>query len=87
MVLIGAMASILGNFDRRTSAKRLFYPISAALTMQIYLIISPEIIIKYHNTALLIYISIFFLYLIILFFISNRLNIFKKTIFYKNRIN
>lgn len=87
MVLIGAMASILGKFDRKTSAKRLFYPISAALTMQIYLIISPQIIIQYHNTALFIYISIFFLYLIILFFISNSINIFKKTIFYKNRIN
>jgi len=87
MVLIGAMASILGKFDRKTSAKRLFYPISAALTMQIYLIISPQIIIQYHNTALLIYISILFLYLIILFFISNSINIFKKTIFYKNRIN
>ena len=84
MVLIGAMASILGKFDRKTSAKRLFIQLRR-LTMQIYLIISPQIIIQYNNTALFIYIFIFFLYLIILFFISNSINIFKKTIFYKNR--
>ena len=64
-----------------------FSSITAALTMQIYLIITPQIIIQYPNTALFIYISVFFLYLIILFLISNSINIFIKTIFYKNRVN
>ena len=86
MVLIGAMTSIIGKFDRKTSAKRMFYPIAAALAMQIYLIVSPQIIMQYSNASLLIYISIFILYFILLCFVSDSIKIFKNKILYKDRM-
>ncbi len=81
MVLIGAMATVIGKFDRKTSTKRLFFPIASALIMQIYLLISPQLIVQYPYSSLLIYFSIFFLYLVILFLISNGIN----KLFSKNR--
>ncbi len=87
MVLIGAMAPIIGKFDRKKSAISLFYPITTALIMQIYLIISPLLIIQHPKTSLLIYISIFFLYAIICFIILNNIIGFKKRLFFKDRIN
>jgi len=86
MVLIGAMASIIGKFDRKKSVISLFYPITAALTMQFYLIISPQIIMQYPNTSLFIYISIFILYMILLFIILNNIITFKKRLFLNDRI-
>ena len=81
MVLIGAMAPVIGKFDRKTSTKRLFFPIASALVMQIYLLISPQLIMQYTYSSLLIYFSIFILYLVILFLISNSIN----KLFSKNR--
>ena len=86
MVLIGAMASIIGKFDRKKSVISLFYPITTALTMQFYLIISPQIIMQYPNTSLFIYISIFILYMILLFIILNNIITFKKRLFLNDRI-
>ena len=86
MVLIGAMTSIIGKFNRKASSKKLFYPISLALAMQIYLIISPQIIIQHPNAPLLIYISLFLLYLIMLFFISDNINSIKNKLFYRDRV-
>jgi len=86
MVLIGAMTTIVGKFDRKTSTKKLFYPISSALAMQIYIVISPQIIIKYPSMILLIYISILIFFLIILFFISNKAEKFKEKLSFKYRI-
>lgn len=81
MVLIGAMALIIGKFDRKTSAKKLFYPISLALLMQIYIVIAPQLLIKYSGATAMIYISIFIIFSILLFFISNKAEKIKEKLF------
>ena len=83
MVLLGAITPIAGRFERKKSAKKIFYPISAALMMQIYIIAAPQIIIKYQNMTYIIYISVFIIFFLVLFFISNKAQKIKEKLLYR----
>ena len=83
MVLLGAITPIVGRFERKKSAKKIFYPISAALMMQIYIIAAPQIIIKYQNMTYIIYISVFIIFFLVLFFISNKAQKIKEKLLYR----
>ena len=83
MVLLGAITPIAGRFERKKSAKKIFYPISAALMMQIYIIAAPQIIIKYQNMTYMIYISVFIIFFLVLFFISNKAQKIKEKLLYR----
>tara|TARA_B100001175_G_scaffold249644_1_gene216705 strand:- start:620 stop:1669 length:1050 start_codon:yes stop_codon:yes gene_type:complete len=83
MVLLGAITPIVGRFERKKSAKKIFYPISAALMMQIYIIAAPQIIIKYQNMTYMIYISVFIIFFLVLFFISNKAQKIKEKLLYR----
>ena len=51
--------------------------------MQIYIIITPQMIIKYQNMTFIIYISVFIIFFLVLFFISNKAKKIKDKLLYK----
>mgnify|MGYP002010531289 FL=1 len=83
MVLLGAVMPIAGRFERKKSVKKIFYPLAAALMMQIYIIVSPQMIIKYQNITFIIYILLFIIFFLVLFFISNKAKKIKDKLLYK----
>ncbi|RCL81690.1 MAG: LptF/LptG family permease [Alphaproteobacteria bacterium] len=83
MVLLGAVMPIAGRFERKKSVKKIFYPLAAALMMQIYIIVSPQMIIKYQNITFIIYILVFIIFFLVLFFISNKAKKIKDKLLYK----
>ena len=85
MVLIGAISSIIGRFNRKTSIKKIFYSISAALIIQIYIIASPQIMIQSPKLIPFLYIFIFIILLLIIFLISNKVQYIKYKLLYKLR--
>ena len=85
MVLIGAITSIIGKFNRKTSIKKLFYSISAALIMQIYIIAVPQLMIQSPNLIPFIYIFVFIILLFIIFLISDKAEKIKEKILYNVR--
>ncbi len=83
MTLLGAITSLLGNFERKTSIKKIFYSVICAILVQMYLISAPQLIISYKNIIPFIYLPVFIILTLILFLtlINNeklRLNIFFK---------
>jgi lipopolysaccharide export system permease protein len=86
MVLIGAMTSIMGTFSKKTSIKKLFYSISAALIIQIYIIATPQLILQSSNIIVFLYIFIFIIFLLIIFLISEKAYTIKEKILYKLRL-
>lgn len=83
MVLIGAATSIIGKFNRKASLKKLFYSISSALIIQIYIIASPQLMIKSPQLIPALYIFIFIALLSIFFLISDKAQNIKEKILYK----
>ena len=83
MVLIGATTSIIGKFNRKASLKKLFYSISAALIIQIYIIASPQLMIKSPQLIPALYTFIFFTLLLISFLVSDRAQNIKEKILYR----
>ena len=51
--------------------------------MQIYIIAAPQIIIKYQNMTYIIYISVFIIFFLVLFFISNKAQKIKEKLLYR----
>ena len=83
MTLLGAITSLLGNFERKTSIKKIFYSVICAILVQMYMISAPQLIISYKNIIPFIYLPVFIILTLILFLtlIKNeklRLNIFFK---------
>ena len=85
MVLIGAISSIIGRFNRKTSIKKIFYSISAALIIQIYIIASPQVMIQSPKLIPFLYIFIFITLLLIMFLISDKAQHIKYKLLYKLR--
>ena len=85
MVLIGAITSIIGRFNRKTSIKKIFYSISAALIIQIYIIASPQVMIQSPKLIPFLYIFIFIILLLIIFLISDKAQHIKYKLLYKLR--
>jgi len=85
MVLIGAITSIIGNFSRKNSLKKIFYSISTALSVQIYIIAAPQIMIQTPKLIPFLYIIIFTVILLIMFLISNKAQTIKHKLIYKMR--
>ena len=85
MVLIGAITSIIGRFNRKTSMKKIFYSISAALIIQIYIIASPQVMIQSPKLIPFLYIFIFIILLLIIFLISDKVQYIKYKLLYKLR--
>ena len=85
MVLIGAITSIIGRFNRKTSMKKIFYSISSALFMQIYIIASPQVMIQSPKLIPFLYIFIFIILLLIFFLISDKAQHIKYKLLYKLR--
>ena len=85
MVLIGAISSIIGRFNRKTSIKKIFYSISAALIIQIYIIASPQVMIQSPKLIPFLYIFIFIILLLIIFLISDKAQNIKYKLLYKLR--
>ena len=85
MVLIGAISSIIGRFNRKTSIKKIFYSISAALIIQIYIIASPQVMIQSPKLIPFLYIFIFIILLLIIFLISDKAQYIKYKLLYKLR--
>ena len=85
MVLIGAISSIIGRFNRKTSIKKIFYSISAALIIQIYIIASPQVMIQSPKLIPFLYIFIFIILLLIIFLISDKAQHIKYKLLYKLR--
>ena len=83
MVLIGAITSIIGKFNRKASLKKLFYSISAALTMQIYIIAAPQLMIQSPQLIPILYIFIFIILLLMCFLISDKAEKIKEKLLYK----
>ena len=83
MVLIGAITSIIGKFNRKASPKKLFYSISAALTMQIYIIAAPQLMIQSPQLIPILYIFIFIILLLMCFLISDKAEKIKEKLLYK----
>jgi len=86
MVLIGAMTSIMGKFNKKTSIKKLFYSISAALIIQMYIIAAPQLMLQSPNLIVFLYIFIFIIFLLIIFLISEKAETIKGKILYKLRL-
>ena len=55
MTLIGALTSICGSFERKISIKKIFYSIIFAILIQIYIILTPQLIVSYSKIIPLIY--------------------------------
>ena len=85
MVLIGAISSIIGRFNRKTSIKKIFYSISAALIIQIYIIASPQVMIQSPKLIPFLYIFIFIVLLLIIFLISDKAQNIRYKLLYKLR--
>ena len=85
MVLIGAISSIIGRFNRKTSIKKFLYSISAALIIQIYIIASPQVMIQSPKLIPFLYIFIFIILLLIIFLISDKAQYIKYKLLYKLR--
>jgi len=85
MVLIGAISSIIGRFNRKNSIKKIFYSISAALIIQIYIIASPQVMIQSPKLIPFLYIFIFIILLLIIFLISDKVQYIKYKLLYKLR--
>jgi lipopolysaccharide export system permease protein len=85
MVLIGAITSIIGSFNRKASMKKIFYSISTALIMQIYIIASPQVMIQSPKLIPFLYIFIFIILLLIIFLISDKAQNIKYKLLYKLR--
>ena len=85
MVLIGAISSIIGRFNRKSSIKKIFYSISAALIIQIYIIASPQVMIQSPKLIPFLYIFIFIILLLIIFLISDKVQYIKYKLLYKLR--
>ena len=85
MVLIGAITSIIGKFNRKASLKKVFFSISAALSMQIYIIATPQIMIQSPKLVPFLYILIFIILLLIMFLVSDKAQKIKHTLSYKLR--
>ena len=85
MVLIGAISSIIGRFNRKTSIKKIFYSISAALIIQIYIIASPQVMIQSPKLIPFLYIFIFIILLLIIFLISDKVQNIKYKLLYRLR--
>ena len=85
MALIGAISSIIGRFNRKTSIKKIFYSISAALIIQIYIIASPQVMIQSPKLIPFLYIFIFIILLLIIFLISDKAQYIKYKLLYKLR--
>ena len=85
MVLIGALTSIIGSFNRKASMKKIFYSISTALIMQIYIIASPQVMIQSPKLIPFLYIFIFRILLLIIFLISDKAQHIKYKLLYKLR--
>ena len=85
MVLIGAISSIIGRFNRKSSIKKIFYSISAALIIQIYIIASPQVMIQSPKLIPFLYIFIFIILLLIIFLISDKAQNIKYKLLYKLR--
>jgi len=86
MVLIGAITSIIGRFNRKPSLKKIFYSTSAALSMQIYIIAAPQAIIQSPKLVPFLYIFIFIILLLIMFLVSDKAEKIKHTLSYKLRL-
>ena len=86
MVLIGAMTSIIGKFNRKASIKKLFFSISAALTIQIYIIAAPQLMIHSPQLIPFIYIFVLIILLLIMFLISDKAEKIKEKILYKYKV-
>jgi lipopolysaccharide export system permease protein len=80
MVLIGAITSIIGKFNRKASLKKIFYSISAALSIQIYIIATPQIMIQSPKLVPFLYILIFIILLLIMFLVSDKAQKIKHTL-------
>ena len=85
MVLIGAITPIIGRFNRKASMKKIFYSISAALIIQIYIIASPQVMIQSPKLIPFLYIFIFIILLLIFFLISDKAQHIKYKLLYKLR--
>ena len=85
MVLIGAISSIIGRFNRKGSIKKIFCSISAALIIQIYIIASPQVMIQSPKLIPFLYIFIFIILLLIIFLISDKAQNIKYKLLYKLR--
>ena len=85
MVLIGAISSIIGGFNRKTSIKNFFFSISSALIIQIYIIASPQVMIQSPKIIPFLYILIFIILLLIIFLISDKAQHIKYKLLYKLR--
>ena len=86
MVLIGAITPIIGKFNRKTSLKKYFYSICAALTIQIYIITTPQVMIQSPKLVPFLYFIIFIILLLIMFLVSNKAQEIRHTLSYKLRL-
>ena len=80
MILIGATTSIIGKFNRKASLKKIFYSISAALVIQIYIIAAPQVMIQSPKLVPFLYIFIFIILLLIMFLVSDKAQKIKHTL-------
>ena len=85
MVLIGATTSIIGKFNRKASLKKIFYSISAALSIQIYIIAAPQVMLQSPKLVPFLYIFLFIILLFIIFLISDNAQKIKHKLSYKLR--
>ena len=83
MVLIGAITSIIGKYNRKASLKKIFYSISAALSIQIYIVAAPQVMIQSPKLIPFLYIIVIIILLFIIFLITDKAKIIKDKISYK----
>ena len=68
MTSLGALTSIIGSFERKISIKKIFYSVIFAILIQVYIILSPQLIISYSNIIPFIYLPLILTIILILFF-------------------
>jgi len=85
MVLVGATASIIGKFNRKTSLKKIFLSISAALSIQIYIIAAPQLMIQSPKIIPFLYFFVIATLFLIIFLLTDKAEIIKNKILYKLR--
>ena len=85
MVLVGAITSIIGKFNRKASLKKIFYSISAALSIQVYIIAVPQVMIQSPKLIPFLYTFVFMILLFIIFLFSDRALKIKYKLSYKSR--
>ncbi len=68
MTLLGAITSIFGSFGRKTSIKNIFYSVICAILVQVYIVLTPQLIIAYSDIILFIYLPPILTIILILLF-------------------